>query len=157
MEGDRYIVTSGSDSDSSESYSDGSGDNSYSDSSCNSESSRYYGTYSDSLQSDSESSESCRSTSSSGDSSDDTHSHSSESSYCASRSSSSSLADREAQRQSTADKPEESDPENSHRLPESSVDVDPSLHRPLYSGSCLTVLESCLLLLQLLLRSVLAA
>ena len=88
--------------------------------------------------SDSESSESSgSSTRSSSDNSDDTHSHSSESSYFSSC--------------STA---EESDSENS-QMPGSGV--DPSLHIPLYSGSRLTVLESCLLLLQLLLRSVLIA
>ena len=76
-------------------------------------------------------------TRSSSDNSNDTHSHSSESSYFSSC--------------STA---EESDPENS-QVPGSGV--DPSLHIPLYSGSRLTVLESCLLLLQLLLRSVLIA
>ena len=126
-----------SDSHKAESYSDGS-DDSFTDSSLNSESSRYYGTHSEFSSSDSESSESSgSSTRSSSDNRDDTHSHSSESSYFSSC--------------STA---EESDPENS-QMPGSGV--DPSLHIPLYSGSRLTVLESCLLLLQLLLRSVLIA
>lgn len=122
----------------SESYSDGS-DDSFTDSSQNSESSCYYGTHSESSSSDSESLESSStcSTRSSSDNSDDTHSHSSESSNFSSC--------------STA---EESDPENS-QVPGSGV--DPSLQIPLYSGSRLTVLESCLLLLQLLLRSVLIA